>query len=84
MSFSKHIETAIGWNNLDDWKPILFRDLTIEPICTPREYGGDEVPERRLSYDRQAFFVNRSDILNLSYGAFKSGLAAATHKHDGY
>jgi len=43
MSFSKHIETAIGWNNLDDWKPILFRDLTVEPICTPREYGGDEV-----------------------------------------
>jgi len=38
MSFSKHIETAIGWNNLDDWKPILFRDLTVEPIPTAAEY----------------------------------------------
>ena len=50
MSYSKRIETAIERYSLDDWRPILFQFITVEPIPSVKEYGEKMPEEDRLSF----------------------------------
>ena len=38
MSFSKHVETMAGWDNLHEWQASQFGVVTVEPIPTPEQY----------------------------------------------
>ncbi len=50
MSFTKHIETYIKGDNLENWKPWFFDSLTVEPIPSVKEYGEKMPEEDRLSF----------------------------------
>jgi len=41
--FSERVETAIVWDNLHEWSDMTFMTTTVEPICTPEEYDGDNI-----------------------------------------
>ena len=43
MSFSKNVETMAGWDNLHEWDHMQFMCVTVEPLPSIKEYGGDEV-----------------------------------------
>ena len=43
MSFSKNVESVIGLEYLHKLDHMNFMDVTVEPLPSIKEYGGDEV-----------------------------------------
>ena len=42
MSFSKHIETYISWDNINEWKHWQFEVITVESTNAGRENWSSE------------------------------------------